>query len=139
MSVSAFVSDDDGYTEVGYIESRERMYPAVRFNYRPIRVLDRVQVVEELRDLNRKGRSQNAEALIANEIANRVIKWEFLAPDGSEIEGTPEPTKKNVLCLKPQLFVRFADVIIYGTDGGDMDPTVDHDSENASLEDSTKN
>ena len=140
MTVSAFVSNDDGYTEIAYIEARERMYPAVRFNYRPIRVLDRVNIMEELRELNRKGRSQNAESMIATEIANRVTSWEFLDPQGDVIDESPEPTKKSVLCLKPQLFVRFADVILYGTDGGDMDPCEDPSEEDGlDLGDSVKN
>lgn len=141
MTVSAFISNDDGYTEVCYLDSLDRMYPAVRFNYRPIRVLDRIQIVDELRELNRKARSQNAESLIANEIASRVTSWEFLNSDGSVIEGSPEPTKSAVLRLKPSLFVRFADVVIYGSDGGDMDPAEDPDcvKDGLSTEDSAKN
>lgn len=122
MSVSAFVSDDDGYTEECYFEARERMHPAVRFDFRPIRVLDRVQIVEELRELNRKGRSKDAERYIAGEVATRIVRWEFLGNDGEPMDSVPAPTKDSVLKLKPQLFVRFADVLIYGSESGDDDP-----------------
>ena len=87
MTVSAFISDDDGYSEEAYIDAIERMHPAVRFKYRPIRVLDRVQIVGELRDLNAKGKAQNAESLIAQEIANRIFSWDFLDSNGSVIDG----------------------------------------------------
>ena len=140
MTVSAFISDDDGYSEEAYIDAIERMHPAVRFKYRPIRVLDRVQIVGELRDLNAKGKAQNAESLIAQEIANRIFSWDFLDSNGSVIDGAPEPTKKSVLRIKPQLFVRLADIVIYGNDAGDLDPALDPDlPSRESPEDSAKN
>lgn len=133
MGISAFVSDDDGYTEECYFEASERMYPAVRFDFRPIRVLDRVQIVEELRDLNRKGRAKDAERYIAEEVATRIARWEFLGEDGHPVDGVPSPKKDSVLKLKPQLFVRFADVVIYGTEAGDDDPGVPEDEKGEKL------
>jgi hypothetical protein len=120
MAVSAFITDD-GYTETAYIEERTGIHPAVRIKYRPTPVTDRTQVIDAMRLVTSKNRTRENE-MLADAIVAKLASWDFLNDDGSSMDGVPEPSRANVLKLKPTLYDRLASIVFYGVDGGDTDP-----------------
>ena len=105
--MSVFI--EDGYTCNGYIKSLERVHDEFRFQYRPATVLERADTIQKT-TLTKD--TQKNEKIMAVAIAKHLVGW----CDDRDI------TPQNVLKLPPNVFNRLASIVIYGTEGGDLDP-----------------
>lgn len=107
----------DGLNEKGYIAAVPRLHGEIRFEFRPPTAESLGRFID-----GRKNRSTaglfRAEA---EGMALRLVSWSLLDPDGQ-----PLPIKSaTVGALNIALFNRLKDIVIYGTDGGDLDPEED--------------
>ena len=105
---------DDGYTVTRYIAGIERLYGAVRVTFRPASA-------EQLEAFRMKLSSDdgvgNAKK-IAEATAMRIVSWNVRDRDGKPAEVSA----KVVRSLQTRLQARFVSVVLWGADGGDVDP-----------------
>ena len=107
---SAFI--EDGYTEERYIKAVERMYPEVRFKFRPILAEDRAALIDNAAIASEQD-PKKGERVIGQALADHLVEWSLKL----------KPVPENIMRLKPSLMVRLSMVILYGRDPGDTDPT----------------
>jgi hypothetical protein len=114
---------NDGYTENAFIAGVERGQASVRFSFRPAMIEERVMIVEKSEKFQS---AREAEIFIAKEIADRLVSWNLVSietVDNQPVTKVADITAKNLLSLRsPQLFNRFANIVLYGSDIGDPDP-----------------
>lgn len=118
-----YIPDDDGYTLPAYIAPLQMLHNAVRFTYRPVDILERAIFVE----VNRKGSEKLVNEKFAEAMAKKLTEWDIQqrTKDGTLL---PLPiTKNNILRLKPALWVRMLNIVLWGVDGGDLDPDIPRD------------
>lgn len=111
-------TDDDGYTLPCYIAPKPRMHNAVRFAYRPTRIVDRATLIEVNGNVAEKAFS----LYLAEWMAKRIVSWSLkqVGPDGMMV---PMPiTPANLLTLKSPLWLRLINIVVWGSDAGDEDP-----------------
>jgi hypothetical protein len=112
-STSAFI--DDGYTEKGYIQPLDLVHPAVRFTYRPTLIEERGELRGKIALETKEARR---EQLTAAALAKHLLSWDVRDKSGNVV-----PTTANfVLRVKPALFDRLAMIVLFGNEGGDVDP-----------------
>jgi len=118
-----YIPDDDGYTLDAYIGPLQMLHNAIRFSYRPVDILERAIFVE----VNRSGSEKDVNSKFAEVMAKKVTEWDIQqrTKDGTLI---PLPvTRNNILRLKPSLWVRMLNIVLWGVDGGDLDPDIPRD------------
>ena len=99
---------DDGYTKDGYLEAQVGMYPAVRFQYRP---MTQPEISKHLDHVER--RSSDAVDAAAREIlSGHLVRWSF-----DEVPIDTETLRK----LHPQAFKGLF-AIVMGYAPSDVDP-----------------
>lgn len=104
----------DGYTRKGYIEESPRLYPAVRFSYRPMIASERAAVNDRVAN----AKAAESEAYAAKAIASHVCDWDLC-----DCEGKSLPVKAEVaMRLQPALSNRLYRIVI-GSDAPDQDPS----------------
>ena len=104
---------DDGYTEAGYIKANEQLYPELRFTFRPVLTELRSQHIASIEKVAADAYDRKTAAIVAE----HLTEWSVL-----DAKDQPVPiTAKNILRLKPQLFVRLYGIVM-GLDGSDVDP-----------------
>lgn len=116
----------DGYTRRAYIAAEPRLYPAVRFTYRPILTSDRAVVAAAVRGAN----PRRGEEIVAACIERYVDEWDIEKQSGNR-RCRVELRASEILRLQPRLFVRMYRIVM-GIEGGDADP--DGDEPEATLE-----
>jgi hypothetical protein len=111
---SHIICDDDGYTLTRYIEARERMYPALRISFRPVLPIERAKVFE------RRQAATEEQALLALSVvaSKRLVSWNAVNRNGEALPITPA----NIALLHPLLQNRVYNIVIFATEGGDVDP-----------------
>lgn len=117
QTIDYIPTDDDGYSEDAYIAPKELVHNAVRFTYRPTPVEERALMI----DVNRSVDERRFAVHCSKFLASRIIRWDIVenTPNGS----VPMPlTVDNVIRLKPALWMRLVNIVIWGTEGGDPDP-----------------
>lgn len=105
---------DDGYTLPGYIAAEPRLYPALRFQYRPMLAKERARVTEKI--LKHKD-SAKAEEIAAETVVAHVSEWTLTNSKGEAVKIAPE----NVLRMQPRLFDRLYSIVM-GREAPDADP-----------------
>lgn len=106
----------DGYTVDGYIDGVDRLYPAVRFRFRPMLTQNRA-VIDNQISLSRDPRK--TESIAAQVICAQLEAWDLVKPDGETIKLTVS----EVLRIPPALMNRLYRVVM-GMDPPDEDPDV---------------
>ncbi|AMV35638.1 hypothetical protein VN12_26335 [Pirellula sp. SH-Sr6A] len=121
-----YLPEDDGYTIPIFYKPAPRIHREVRFRYRPIEILERAILVE----FKERKAEREVEEMFAGVIAGRITEWSLVEKVGDT--EVPMPiSKAKVLRLKPPLFLRMINTVVWGFDGGDEDPklTVDQTAE----------
>jgi hypothetical protein len=105
---------DDGYTEKGYIAGVDRLYPAVRFEFRPT-------LHEERREFFRTGENKRTGgdevAHIAAFLERKITSWDLKRGDSTGLPIEVASFKR----LKPALLGRLSDIVL-GIQAPDEDP-----------------
>lgn len=110
----------DGYEESGYLREEARLYPAVRFRYRPLLTEERNRLLAENAKLPAGGATRNT----AKVLALKVRSWSL-----TDAAGEPLPvTVETVLRLRPALYERLLGVV-FGYHSCDEDPEAKATSE----------
>lgn len=112
MSLDLCVVDSDGMTQHGYIAAAPGLYPAVRFQYRPLLVSERTSWVNEM---NRRSDRHQATAEM---MARKLVTWDVKNGKGETLD--PKDAAQ-ILRLKPRLYDRVL-AIVSGDEPGDPDP-----------------
>ncbi len=109
-----FVPDDDGFTFKRYIEGQDRMYPSLRFEFRPVLPIQRAKIADK------RNESQGEQAILSlsKVLAARVVAWSAIDRTGRKLE----PRAENIARLHPTIFNRMCNIIIFQIEGGDVDP-----------------
>jgi hypothetical protein len=116
-----FPSDSDGYTFPAFIAGVPNLHNDVRFSYRPTPMEERGVIMDVYRSLGEGKACQ----YIAELVAAKLVSWSLttVGPEGVRIPM--EISKASVLRLRPAIWLRMVSIIIWGTDGGDVDPKLD--------------
>lgn len=122
--LSAYIHD--GYTVAGYIQEVPRLYPAVRFVFRPVLSQNRAVV---FREIQRANDPRKEETIAAEIIKAQIQSWDILDENG---ETLPIETSK-ILRLQPRLSNRMFRMIV-GDEATDEDPAVTEAERNESSE-----
>lgn len=104
---------DDGYCEPFFIAAVERLHPALRGTFRPMRIDDRARWGDGVNALPAEERiAKTAEAL-----AGQLVSWDLRDRTGQPLIGTVE----RIRTLKPALYDRLFS-IVWGYSPSDIDP-----------------
>lgn len=109
------VGDDDGYTVEAFVQGQDRLYPSTRFAFRPVTVLERARILDARRNLN----EQQVVAHLAKALCARILSWNAVDRKGNSLPLSIESFLKK---LNVELFYRLNNIVINGSDGGDVDP-----------------
>ena len=118
-----YIPDDDGYTLDAYIEPVRLLHNAVRFSYRPVDILERAVLVEINRSLSEK----DVNGRFADVMAKKLTKWDVQQRTKDDTLIPLPITKNNLLRLKPSLWVRMLNIVLWSVEGGDLDPAMPRD------------
>lgn len=102
----------DGYTRKGFIRGVSRLFPDVKFIYRPILLAERAELNAKLALADAK----QVEKLAADAVAKHVVSWDMQHED-----NTLPIDAATILRLEPSLFDRLYS-IIHGRQAGDEAP-----------------
>lgn len=140
MSREAYIGD--GYTEDGYIKEEPLLYGEVRFKYRPAMPEERSAIMERI-DKAKDG--PHSHRIAAAELKKHLASWDLDKPNPKfkSEEQTPdesprvalEITAANILGLRFKLYDRLMGIVIYGLEGGDVDPEAKNDAKQAAEDD----
>jgi hypothetical protein len=111
-------NDDDGYTLDAYIESVPRLHNSVRVSYRPTEILERAVLIE----INRASTEKDVSVRFAELLEKKITKWDIQQRTKDGVLVPLPISKANVLRLKPSLWLRLLNIVLWGSDGGDVDP-----------------
>jgi len=108
----------DGYERDGYIAEEPRLYPAVKFRYRPMLAQDRSQIQHAFAQAAEHPRKQDE--LMAKAIESRVVQWDLIKQDGE-----PVPVKaREMVRLQPNMLYKLY-AIVAGNIPSDEAPSPD--------------
>ncbi len=107
----------DGLTREAYIAAVPRLHDELRFKFRP----PTKESIGRFFDGAKKQSMVAAAQYEATGIAARLVSWSLLDAEGNTIL----PAAKTVAVLQPKLFDRIRDIVLYGSEGGDADPSED--------------
>ena len=94
----------DGYTRDGYIAEVPRLYPALRFKYRPLVAQERAIVYDQIE----KADVKTAELHGAQSIFARVASWDLKDSKGTTVKLSVE----SILRVQPQLEARVLSMVL---------------------------
>ena len=125
LNGDCFYVPDDGYTIQAYLNGEPQMYGPVRFGFRPVLIEERAKLMDSM------GRMKPGafDCKLADDLSKRLVEWDI--PEIQKVEGrigyvktgkVLEITPWNILHLRWHLYNRFLAVVVFGTEGGDMDP-----------------
>lgn len=108
----------DGYTQTAYLAELPNMYPSVRFQFRPMLVMNQAIVNKEL---DMAGEDwQKRQTIAAKWIKQQVVNWDIKKPTGEDVDHN---NVSEIIRLRPLLFQRIWN-IVNGNDGGDLDESM---------------
>ena len=105
----------DGYTRSAYVAPRTRLYPAVRFLYRPMLAQGRSIVARAIMDTKDAAKT---EEIAAKAVAKQVVSWNLVDHLGADVPIDVA----HLLRLQPLLLNRLYMIAVLGDEGGDEDP-----------------
>jgi len=104
----------DGYTRHGYIKAKERLHPALRFEYRPVMVQNRTVAFKRI---EQAGDPRREEQIAAKTIQIHLECWDLLDHEGKTVPSHVD----HILRVEPNLFQKLFGVIM-GSLVSDEDP-----------------
>jgi len=113
MTQEAFAYIEDGYMYNGYIEKIDRLYPALRFVYRPTLSQNRARILDEMA----AAKAEASEHIAARMIASRVKTWNLKDRNGKGVEVSTA----SALRLQPRLAKNLFNIVM-GEIPTDVDP-----------------
>lgn len=112
-----YIPSDDGYTLGAYIGAVPRLHNEVRIRFRPVDLIERAVLMAFKDRHNEKAITQK----FCEVLAVKITEWSVVRKEGDV--GCPMPINaESVQSLKPSLWIRLVSIIIWGVDGGDLDP-----------------
>ena len=106
----------DGYTLTGFIKGRDRLYPDLRFTYRPVIIQNRSVIFNAISQANQAGKPAEAEAIAAKACKSHLLSWDLTGKGGETL-----PTEADhVVQIPPELNNRLFRVLM-GQDAPDLD------------------
>lgn len=111
MSLDSAVYED-GQTQHGYIAAAPGLYPAVRFQYRPLLISDRRALWTE------QERRGDQDTPVMEALVKKVVSWDVKDGKGVTLNAKDPATYQR---LKPKLFDRLF-MIVLGNQASDPDP-----------------
>jgi hypothetical protein len=116
----------DGYTMSGYITAAPRLYPALRFTFRPVLSQNRAVI---FRQIAGAGDPRREESLAAQAIKAQLVDWDL-----KNHQGQPVAIEvSSILRVQPRLMNRLFRIVM-GDEAGDEDPTLSDERRSASSE-----
>lgn len=104
----------DGLTEKAFIAAVPRLHGEMRFKFRP----PTTERINRFLDGLKKNSLVAMCKAEAESMATNIVEWDLTDPDGKTL-----PIKTaTVAALQPSLFKRVKEIVLYGADGGDLDP-----------------
>ncbi len=117
-----YYPDDEDYTLDAYIAAVPMTSNEVRFKYRPTDIIERSVYLAFREKATEKAVTEKLSAVMAAKIAS----WNLVRKEGNAIVPM-EITADWVKRLKPSIWMRLVNVVVWGMDGGDPDPGIaDH-------------
>ena len=116
----------DGYTMAGYIAAAPRLYPALRFTFRPILSQNRAVVFRQIASANDPRRE---ESLAAQAVKAQLVDWDLQDHKG-EVVPIDVP---SILRMQPRLMNRLFRIVM-GDEAGDEDPHLSDDQRSDAAE-----
>lgn len=113
-----YFPDEDGYTLSAYIAGVPRLHGPVRVRYRPTEQLERAVLLE----VNQNHSEKEVTKKFAAVMASKLSEWDVEQLGPSEVMIPMPITPENMLRLKPALWIRLINIMLWGADGGDVDP-----------------
>lgn len=107
----------DGYTLAGYIKGEDRLYPALRFQYRPMLVQDRSVIMRHMSKVLED--PDEMELVGAKAIAARLVSWDL-----KNVGKILPRTTDVILRMQPELEGKLFRIIC-GQLPSDIDPELD--------------
>ena len=112
-----YFPEEDGYTLAAYIAEVPRLHNAVRFRFRPVDLIER-SILLAFKD-------RNYEKAITEKfcelLSQRITEWSLTERTG-ETSLPMAVTAAKIRRLRPTLWTRLVNIVIWGVDGGDADP-----------------
>lgn len=117
IEILDYIPEDDGYTLPCYVKASPRLHNEVRFRFRPVDIVER-SVLMAFKD-------RNYEKAIAEKfceiLAAKIVEWSLRMRLNDTVVPAPiDP--KFIRRLQPSLWIRLVNIVIWGVDGGDLDP-----------------
>lgn len=106
----------DGYTVHGYIAEVPRLYPALRFTYRPVLTQHRAIIFREIAKANDPNKE---ETIAAQAIARSVTGWDMKDAKGESVSLSTS----SILRVQPKLLGRLFRIAM-GDEAPDEDPNI---------------
>ena len=130
---------DDGQTLTRFIAGRDRIHAPCRVTFRPATTKDHSLVERKVKELYERNKKLDAESVIYETIASRIVSWEFMDETGSAIHESngvkaPDPTADNIRKAMLPLQDRLITIVYSGIDGGDPDPWIDDSEDTAPVD-----
>lgn len=116
----------DGYTMSGFIAAVPRLYPALRFSYRPVLSQNRAVIFRQIASANDPRRE---ESLAAQAIKSQLVGWDLK-------DQKDEPVAievSNILRMQPRLMNRLFRIVM-GDEPGDEDPALADEQRDGAAE-----
>jgi hypothetical protein len=112
-----YLPEDDGYTLPAYIKPIPRLHNEVRFRFRPLDIIER-SVLMAFKD---RSYEKEIAKKFCEILAVKISEWSIQMRSGDTIVPMPiDPI--YIQKLKPPLWIRLVNIVIWGMDGGDLDP-----------------
>ena len=112
-----YFPEEDGYTLAAYIAEVPRLHNAVRFRFRPVDLIER-SILLAFKD-------RNYEKAITEKfcelLSQRITEWSLTERNGEALLPMAISAAK-IRRLRPTLWTRLVNIVIWGVDGGDADP-----------------
>jgi hypothetical protein len=122
--------NEDGYTLPAYIKASPMLHKEVRLTFRPTPVEERGVIMDCFRSL---GESKSS-SYVAEMLASKIKSWNLTIPGPENIRLPMPITQDWILRLKPAIWIRLVSIVIWGTDGGDLDPKLDLEDQLSEVE-----
>jgi hypothetical protein len=116
-----FPVDSDGYTFPAYMQGIPGLHNAVRFSFRPTPMEERGVIMDVFRSLG-EGRSCQ---YLAELLAAKIVSWNLTTVGPEKVRVAMPISKDAILRLRPAIWIRMVSIVIWGTDGGDIDPDLE--------------
>jgi hypothetical protein len=112
-----YFPDDDGYTLDAYLSPVPLIHNEVRIKFRPTDILER-SVYLAFRE---KASEKQITEKLANVLAGKIESWNLVERTKDAVVPMPILPEK-IKRLKVSLWMRLVNIVIWGVDGGDVDP-----------------